>query len=207
VFVGYRYLSLRESLTITEDITVIGSGGNRLAITDPIGTHVVVQDRFATRNYFNGGQIGGLYERRYGRWSWDARGSVALGSTHQVLDIDGVQVRQQPGVAPMMFRGGLLAAGPNLGQFTRDQFSVVPELSLNVGYWVTPSLRLYAGYNFLYWTNVIRPGDQIDHTVDLTFVPNALSGANFSGQYRPRPLFKQSDLAVNGIQVGLDWRW
>ena len=48
---------------------------------------------------------------------------------------------------------------------------------------------------------------QIDRTVDLTFVPNALAGANFSGQFRPRPLFKQSDLAVNGIQVGLDWRW
>ena len=207
VFAGYRHLGLRESLTVTEDITVIGPGGDRLAITDPIGTRVVVQDRFATRNDFNGGQIGALYERRIGRWDWDARGSVALGSTHQVLDIDGFQVRQRPGAAPMTFRGGLLAAGPNLGHFTRDRFSVVPEISLNVGYQVTPGLRVYAGYNFLYWTNVVRPGDQIDRTVDLTFVPNALAGANFSGQFRPRPLFKQSDLAVNGIQVGLDWRW
>ena len=77
VFVGYRFLNLRESLTITEDITVVGPGGNRVAVTDPIGTHVVVQDRFQTQNYFNGGQIGGLYERRMGRWSFDARGSVA----------------------------------------------------------------------------------------------------------------------------------
>ena len=207
VFAGYRHLSLRESLTVTEDITVIGPGGNRLAITDPVGTRVVVQDRFATRNSFNGGQVGGLYERRFGRWDWDIRGSVALGSTHQELDIDGSQVRQPPGMAPMTFRGGLLAAGPNLGHFTRDRFSVAPEISLNVGYRLTPGLRVFAGYNFLYWSNVIRPGDQIDHTVDLTFVPNSLMGSNFSGQYRPRPLFKQSDLAINGIQVGLDWRW
>lgn len=206
VFVGYRHLNLRESLTITEDITVIGPGGMRVAIADPLGTHVIVQDRFRTRNEFHGGQIGMAYERRWGRWDVDARGSVALGTTHQVLEIDGFQTRQQPGAAPMSFRGGLLAAGPNLGSFSHDRFSVAPELTINVGYWLTPSLRVFAGYNFLYWTNVIRPGDQIDHVVDLTFVPNALP-AGFSGQHRPRPLFKQSDLAVNGVQFGVDWRW
>jgi hypothetical protein len=207
VFAGYRFLSLRESLTITEDITVVGAGGSQIGTPDPIGTHVVVQDRFATRNYFNGGQIGGLYERRLGRWQFDARGSVALGDTHQVLEISGFQVRQRPGMAPMVFTGGLLAAGPNLGHFDRDRFSVVPELTLNVGYWVTPNVRLFAGYNFLVWTNVIRPGDQIDHVVDLTFVPNSPPGAPFSGLNRPQPLFKQTDLVVNGIQFGLDWRW
>jgi hypothetical protein len=207
LFAGYRFLNLRESLSITENILVVGPGNSQVAVLDPIGTHVVVQDRFATRNYFNGGQIGAYYERRMGRWSWDARGSIALGDTHQVLDINGYQVRQQPGAAPMTFRGGLLAAGPNIGRFTSDHFSVVPEFTLNVGYFVTPSFRIYAGYNFLLWTNVIRPGDQIDHTVDLTFVPNSPAGANFSGLYRPRPLFKQSDLVLNGIQFGLDWRW
>ncbi len=206
VFAGYRYLNLRESLTFTEDITVIGPGGTRLVIADPLGTRVIVQDRFKTSNQFNGGQIGAAYERRWGRWDMDARASVAFGTTRQVLEIDGLQTRQQPGAALMTFRGGLLAAGPNLGRFERDKFSVAPELTLNVGYWLTPNLRAFAGYNLLYWSNVIRPGDQIDHVVDLTFVPNALP-TGFSGQYRPRPLFKQSDLAVNGVQFGLDWRW
>jgi hypothetical protein len=53
---------------------------------------------------------------------------------------------------------------------------------------------------------VIRPGDQIDHVVDLSFVPNA-PPASFSGQLRPHPLFKQSDLVVNGIQFGLQAQW
>jgi hypothetical protein len=206
LFAGYRYLNLSESLTVTEDITVIGPGGARVAVTDPIGTRVLVQDRFVTHNEFNGGQIGGLYERHWGRWDLDARGSLGLGDTYQVLNIDGYQVRDQPGAAPMTFRGGLLAAGPNLGRFTQNRFSVVPELTLNVGYHVTPNVRVFAGYNFLLWTNVIRPGDQIDHTVDLTFVPNALP-AGFSGQYRPHPLFAQRDLAINGIQFGVDVRW
>ncbi|MBM3980259.1 MAG: hypothetical protein FJ304_08235 [Planctomycetes bacterium] len=205
-FAGYRHLNLRERLTITEDITVIGPGGTRVELTDPVGTRVLVQDRFAVRNEFHGAQVGALYERRWGNWDVDARAGLSLGVTHQVLEIDGAQVRQRPGMAPMNFRGGLNAAGPNLGRFTRDRFSVAPELTLNVGYRVAPNLRVFAGYNLLLWTNVIRPGDQIDHVVDLTFVPNALP-ANFSGTYRPRPLFTQRDLVVNGLQFGLDWRW
>lgn len=206
VFAGYRYLNLSEGLTITENITVTGPGGSRIAVTDPIGTTAFVQDRFITHNEFNGAQLGGLYQRTAGRWDVTARGSIGLGDTYQVLNIDGYQVRQQPGQAPMTYRGGLLAAGPNLGRFTQNRFSVVPELTLNVGYRVTPNVRVFAGYNFLFWSNVIRPGDQIDHTVDLTFVPNApMTG--FSGQYRPHPLFAQRDLAINGIQFGVDVRW
>jgi hypothetical protein len=206
VFAGYRYLNLMENLTITENISVIGPGGNRINLPDPIGTQVVVQDRFGTLNEFNGGQFGALYDRHWGRWDVDIRGSVALGDTHQILNISGFQVRQRPGMAPMTFSGGLLAAGPNLGRFTSDRFSVVPELTLSAGYHITNNIRVFAGYNFLVWTNVIRPGDQIDHTVDLTVVPNA-PAVNFSGQNRPHPLFTQRDLVVNGVQFGLELRW
>ena len=74
------------------------------------------------------------------------------------------------------------------------------------GYLVTNHIRAYVGYNFLYWTNVIRPGDQIDRVVDLTFVPNSIP-VPFSGQNRPQPLFKQSDLWAQGLQFGLELRW
>jgi hypothetical protein len=206
-FVGYRYLSLRERLTLTEDITVIGNTAGRLDVVDPVGTRVVVRDQFATRNAFHGGQVGVYYERQYGRWDIDTRASVGLGTNYQTLTIGAIQVRQRPGMAPMTFTGGgLLAAGPNIGSFDQTRFSVVPELTLNVGYRVTPRLRAFAGYNFLLWTNVIRPGDQIDRVVDLTFVPNAPAVAP-SGLLRPRPPFVQRDLAVNGVQFGLDFRW
>jgi hypothetical protein len=102
--------------------------------------------------------------------------------------------------------GGLLAAGPNLGRFSNATFGVVPEITLNVGYQLTPTLRAYVGYNFLYWTNVIRPGDQIDPVVDLSFVPNS-GVTTFSGIARPQVLFNQTDLWVQGIQFGAEFRW
>jgi hypothetical protein len=198
-FVGYRHLNLREDVTITEFIT---AGANA---PDPAGTSIRVQDRFATHNTFHGGQIGWAAGRKYGRFDVDTRVSVALGVTHQVLDIAGFQERTRPGQPRETFTGGLLAAGPNLGKFTRDRFSVVPEATLNVGYWVTPGFRAYVGYNYLFWSNVLRPGEQIDRTVDLTFVPNA-PRVPF-GQNRPLPAFKQADLWAQGLQFGLEARW
>jgi len=202
-FVGYRNLNLLESLSITENINVVGTTPG---LIDPIGTVIAVRDRFVTENHFHGGQLGATYERRWGRLSFDARGSVALGVTHQELSIDGFQNRTRPGMQTMVFQGGLLAAGPNLGTFTRNQFSVAPEATLNLGYWVTPNFKLYTGYNAIYWSNVIRPGDQIDRTVDVTFVPNSINVPP-SGQNRPRALFKQSDMFITGVQFGMEWRW
>lgn len=199
-FIGYRYLNLDESLTMTENL-VAGPDA-----PDPVGTTIFVQDRFSTRNQFHGGQIGTVFGRKWGRVSVDGRASVALGVTHQTLDIQGVQQRTRPGQPTENFVGGLYAAGPNLGRFTKDRFSVVPEVTLNLGYDLTPRLKAYAGYNFLYWSNVIRPGDQIDRFVDLTYVPNA-PDVPFSGQERPQPTFTKTGFWAQGIQFGLEFRW
>jgi len=131
------------------------------------GTHVVIRDSFGTNNDFYGGQLGTTMSYQRNRLTLDMRTTVALGSTHQRLNIEGSQVRTLPGQAPLNFQGGLLALDSNIGTFTRNQFSVVPEVGLNVGYQVTEHLRTFVGYNFLYWTNVIRPGDQIDREIDV----------------------------------------
>lgn len=205
-FTGYRNVNMQESVWVTENINVVAPNGG-VVIPDPPGTFVFVRDSFATENYFHGWQVGGLYERNWGRLFTNARGSVALGATQQELTIDGFQIRTQPGQQPVSFPGGgLLAAGPNLGTFTRTTFSVVSELTLNVGVAVTPRLRVYGGYNFMFWSSVIRPGDQIDHVVDLSFVPNA-PPVTPSGQNRPAALFRQSDMFIHGAQFGLEFRW
>jgi hypothetical protein len=199
-FAGFRNLNLKERLTMTEYIT---AGPNA---PDPQGTQIVVQDQFATRNSFYGAQIGGGRDWRFDNWSLDVRGSLALGVTQQVLEIQGFQARTRPGQATEFFTGGLLAAGPNLGTFNNSEFSVLPEVTFSVGYFVRPNVKLFLGYNFIALTNVVRPGDAIDRIVDLTFVPNA-PAVPYSGQPRPAPQFKQSDLTLQGLTFGVQGNW
>ncbi|OWK41888.1 hypothetical protein FRUB_03966 [Fimbriiglobus ruber] len=199
-FAGFRHLNLQEGLTLTENITAGPQA------PDPQGTQIVVQDSFQVHNLFYGGQVGWAANRRFGRFDVDARFSVALGVTHQDLDINGYQQVTRPGQATQNFNGGLLAVGPNLGSFSQNKFSVAPEATVNVGYMVTPTLRAFVGYNFLYWSNVIRPGDQIDRVIDLSYVPNF--GSNITpNQNRPLPLFTQTGLWAQGIQFGVQLRW
>ena len=197
---GYRHWNLSERLTITERLTA-----ERNAPV-PIGTNVEIQDRFEVRNQFHGGQVGVHGSRDFGAMSIDARGTVAVGATREEIEITGVQNRVQPGLARETFNGGLLAAGPNLGRFVNERISVVPEGNASIGWNITTRLKAYVGYNVVVWTNVARPGDQIDRTVDLRFVPNApqLVPTNLD---RPSVPFVRADFLVHGLQFGMQGRW
>ena len=199
VFAGYRHLNLREDLTITEFVT---AGPDA---PDPVGTAIVVQDAFRVRNQFHGGQVGYAFARRYGSLEFDARLSVALGVTRQEVEIAGYQSRTRPGQGPETFTSGLLAAGTNSGRFSRDRFSVAPEATVNVGLRITDRLKASVGYNFLAWSGVVRPGDQIDRTVDLSVVPNFPLVPRSAS--RPLPTFRESNLWAQGVQFGLEYRW
>src|ERR1019366_9924695 len=109
-------------------------------------------------------------------WWWNrlfvnATGIVALGDTHQTVDINGSTRITTPGGATTVLPGDLLAQPSNIGHYARDQFSVVPELGLNLGYQLTRNLSVFAGYTIIYWTNVERPGDAINPRVNSTRVP------------------------------------
>jgi hypothetical protein len=210
LLLGFRYLHLDEDITISEDAV------RRVASVDfpdeVAGTRIMLFDRFATSNDFYGGQIGTAMTYTRNRWSLDLRGTVALGSTRQRLTIEGGQTRG-PLADGSTFTavGGLLALpGANIGRFSRDLFSVVPEIGLNLGYQVTDHLRAFVGYNFLYWSNVIRPGDQIDPVVDVTLVPRFVPpGLVIAPVNPPRPavLFDRTDFWAQGINVGAEYRW
>jgi hypothetical protein len=92
--------------------------------------------------------------------------SVALGVNFEEVDINGSTRIAVPGAAPTISPGGLLALQSNLGHHDRDRFAVVPQIGVTLGYQLTPHVRLQAGYSFLYWSDVVRPGYQIDQRVN-----------------------------------------
>jgi hypothetical protein len=50
---------------------------------------ILIDDMFAARNSFNGGQIGIRGELRWGGWFIDGRAKVAFGNTTQTVFING----------------------------------------------------------------------------------------------------------------------
>jgi hypothetical protein len=196
---GYRYLQLRENLSIHEDLLVPEDSGNV-----PAGTRFLIDDMFAARNSFNGGQIGIRGELRWGGWFIDGRAKVAFGNTTQTVFINGQTTITTPGVGTVTGPGGLLALPTNMGRYHRDTFSVVPEFGVNFGYYITPYIKVYVGYTFLGWTNVVRPGNVIDRQVNPSQLP---PGGVLVGPARPALRFRDGDFWAQGINVGIEMRY
>ena len=192
---GYRFLRLHEGLSIDETEISINP-------QSPIfGTVFNLNDRFNTKNDFNGGEIGVLAEYRRCPWYVQGLAKVALGANSRNVDINGSTLENGQLLPP----GGFLALTSNIGNHHDTKFSVVPEIGLRLGYQVNEHLRAFVGYTFMYWTNVVRPGDQIDLNVNATFLPNAPGGP--SGAPRPAFVAHDSDLWVQGVSFGAEFRF
>jgi hypothetical protein len=198
---GFRYLSLREGLSINENLVA--------APTAPVfaGDTISVLDQFNTRNQFYGGQLGSLMEFRRNRWTLDFDFRLGLGNTHQVVDIRGNQLVTTPAGSTSFSEGGLLALPSNIGSFNRDRFAVVPEVGVTLGLQVTPHIKLLVGYTFLYWSNVVRPGNQIDRVIDVSQIPNAGLAVPSAGGAHPAVLFKSTDFWAQGLSFGMEFRF
>ena len=190
---GFRYLDLSESLGIE-------TNSNDLLYLIQTQT----EDSFQTRNQFYGAQLG--TRAIWGRPDLflDLATRVALGSTHQVVDVAGITTSQGLGAAtPGTFPGGVYAQPTNIGRSSSDHFAVVPQVQVKVVYALCQHLQVYAGYDFLYWSSVVRPGDQIDHAVNLS----QSLGQPLTGPATPRPLMERSDFWAQGLSFGVEWKF
>jgi hypothetical protein len=193
---GYRYLRLADGVSVNENLTSLQ--------TSLPGTFVI-NDNFKTLNQFNGIDFGALAMFYRGRWSLELLYRLALGNTNQMVNINGATTTTQGGVSNTV-PGGLLTQSTNIGNYTRNTFGVVPELGANLGYAITPRLRLIAGYTFIYWSSVARAGQQIDTDVNSTLLPNSPNPP--TGDLRhPQFVFHEEPFWAQGISAGLDYRW
>jgi hypothetical protein len=191
---GYRFLHLHEGLGLSE--TEVATGPKAPA---PVGTRIDLSDAFGTSNQFHGAELGAEAELRHRRWCVDVLGKVALGGTGEDIAINGTtSIKGGPPVP-----GGFLALPTNSGTFHRSSFAVVPEVGLDVGYQLTDHLRVFAGYTFIYWSKVARPGDQID----LALNPSQLPPGHLTGLPRPALVPHDTDFWLQGIDFGGELRF
>ncbi len=197
--VGFRYYDLMESLDIVTNTERTSTSLSYSAI-----------ERFRTRNQFYGGQLGARTGIQGFRLSGELTGLVALGGTEQLINAVGTSNFFGAGATTPGIRSGFVYTQPsNIGSTHHGTFSVVPQLQAKVGYDLTRCLRATLAYDVLYWNNIVRPGQQIDRTINFTQgSPNfgGLAGG-LVGSARPAPQHNDTDFWAHGISVGLELRW
>jgi hypothetical protein len=197
---GYRFLSMIDRVGINENLT----STDPAQTVAPLGTNILLSDSFHTSNQFNGGDFGLVGEMRWGRWSLRGTGRIALGATYERVDINGSTTVTVPGFPPVTSPGGLLALSSNSGRHSREIFGAVPEARVQLFYQVTSHLRAHVGYTFLYWSQIVRAGDQIDLSVNPGLLPPPVPGTS---PQRPEFIFHGTGFWAQGIDLGLELRF
>jgi hypothetical protein len=105
------------------------------------------------------------------------------------------------GAAPVP--GGVLAVQSNIGHYRNSRFAVLPEVGVHAGYQLTPALRVFAGYTFVYLSDVVRAAEQIDLTINPNQLPPAVPG----GPAQPAFQFQHTSFWAHGIQLGMELRY
>jgi hypothetical protein len=82
--------------------------------------------------------------------------------------------------------------------------TVIPQLTTEIGYQVLPHMRVFVGYDLLYWGGVLRAGDQIDTVVDPGNLPNPRQPA-----VGPHPVFvfNETNFWAQGVRLGTEFRY
>jgi hypothetical protein len=208
LLLGYRYTDLTEGLTILQN-SLVQQGGAAFFVGQPVAVSstIFISDRFRTTNEFQGGQVGLRSEWRFGRTFLCLTGKLALGMTDQVIDIQGTTTLVPASGSPTSVPAGVLALASNSGRVHASTFTVLPEFNLKIGVDLCKCLRVHVGYDSLLWNKVVRPGNQISNIVNLSQVPTSSTFGTLVGPALPQVFIRESTLWIQGINMGMEWRF
>ena len=194
--VGYRFAELEERLRIDESTASLSG--------PTAGTTFDLFDQFDTRNSFHGVEFGLIGDWQINDcWSCDAVAKFAIGGTTYRAGVAGQTITTDAAGAVTTEQNGLLTLGTNIGSFEWDDFASMAEFGITLRRELVCGLSATFGYNFLYWSNVARAGEQVDTTINTSQIPpGTLVGAS-------RPAFPQrtDEFWAQGLRIGLEYRY
>jgi hypothetical protein len=192
---GFRYLDLSERFNLTADLEGLSSSDMYK------GQSGIVSDTFETWNQFYGGDFGLRGRYTQGPWYLELTTTMAAGVSRETETVSGYYTAVN---SPFGSGGpeGIFAQPANEGRTRSDRFAYVPEGQLKLGFEFSPSVRMTVGYNALYYSNVIRPTDQISRGIPKgqTFQQDGTSPSTTSPERR----FRTTDFFTHGASVGLE---
>jgi hypothetical protein len=136
---------------------------------------------------------------------------VAFGQSYEVLREGGETILQPGGfggpVTQMYGGSGLYVQPSSAGRSAAGAFAVLPEGTCKFGFRLGDAGRIYVGYSFLYLSDALRPGDQIDRTLHPSQLPIVSGTGPVFGSDRPSRVLTHSDFWTQGVTIGLETRY
>ena len=177
---GYRYFMVNEGLRFEQSSAFRGIDSS---------FRIASADQFDAHNRFHGGELGLRTEFHRGPFSVQFDTNVALGRTVEVVRVSGQTVAVTSGSlgsSTQWFPSGLFGPSSPGSRTSQSNFAVLPEGGLKFGYQLGERARFSLGYSVIYLSDAVRPGDQVDGNPAL---------------------FARSDFWVQGVSLGLEWRY
>jgi hypothetical protein len=199
----FRHYTLEESFTADDNSTALPGGVvafNGQVFGAP--ARVRVNDTFEVLNRFYGGSAGLRVIWTPGRWEVRLDGRMGVGTMEQNVTIDGRTSLENVG-GTASTQQGFYTAAHDTGTFRRYRLSLAPDVQGRVGYRVADWLMVTAGYQFLYMTNVARPGDLIDRRLSSARIPSSQTFGAASPAVRTEPVYESRDFWMHGFTAGV----
>jgi hypothetical protein len=230
---GFRYFQFKEAFDVNSQYKIFrpeGVNDNQnfnvngvnlnvpIAINYPIPVDIksVSNDQIKVYNHFIGPQIGINADYHYNRWSVMTGFNLGIGVMHQVAKISSsttqtvttetaYQTIPTP-PKPTTSAGGLLFSPTDVGQYSRNQFGLLPEINAKLGFKATERIKLTVGYDFLLLANVLRAPNQtqlIPYSNNLNYTANNQTQSANQTLQIPAFQYSTSNLIINGVTAGM----
>jgi len=230
---GFRYFQFKEAFDVNSQYKIFrpeGVNDNQnfnvngvnlnvpIAINYPIPIDIksVSNDQIKVYNHFIGPQIGINADYHYNRWSVMTGFNLGIGVMHQVAKISSSTTQtvttetayQTIPTPPKITNsaGGLLFSPTDVGQYSRNQFGLLPEINAKLGFKATERIKLTVGYDFLLLANVLRAPNQtqlIPYSNNLNYTANNQTQSANQTLQIPAFQYSTSNLIINGVTAGM----
>jgi hypothetical protein len=193
VFTGPRWIRLDEKYFNQDFSQDIPAGS---------GQSFIYSDNFTCYNEVVGGQIGATFRRRWDRLALDVTSKLGVGQNYQTVKISGSTVQRDDtlGEITVANNQGLFAQPTNVGIYHREQISVVPEINLNVGFYLNDNCKFSVGWGLFHMSNVVRPGALLDPRINI----QPLNSPTPVPPLLPQPRLNSTDFWAQWINFGLE---
>jgi hypothetical protein len=132
------------------------------------GDTVTRRDTFRAVSQFDGADLGlRAWWSNTGTLAVTGLAKIGLGASNRAVFIDGLTQVRNGNTTTNYANRGVLAQPSNVGGYADQDFAIVSEINVGLEWQPICFWKFSLGYNWFYWSDVVRAVDHLDTTVDL----------------------------------------